>query len=210
MKIKFIKDYTLTVNNPSCTKEMIGCQYSNTQNFKSGQVVSGGIRGGSLDSKNFYIDYGNYTNSIPLEYIKVLNDDGTPYDKKTAQANSNSDVVKYVFKEDFEAVGSNIIDNNRTDQEYLKLIHKFKKGDVFEGKKIPVNAGINPEAEAYNIEIITPNNFLKDGTFVYYNGVFQVSKEVVSEQTFIQKNKTNLLIAGVLVLGYFAYKKYKK
>jgi hypothetical protein len=116
MKIQFIKDYTLTVNNPDCTKEMVGCQPSRTINFKLGQVVSGGVRGGSLDSKNFYIDYGNYTNPIPLEYIKVLNDDGT-------------------------------------------LI-------------------TNPTAD-------------------------------VAPQTFLQKNKTNLLIAGVLVLGYFAYKKYK-
>jgi hypothetical protein len=125
MKIKFIKDYTLTVNNPSCTKEMVGCQPSRTIKFKLGQVVSGGVRGGSLDSKNFYIDYGNYTNPIPLEYIKVLNDDGTPYDKKTADVNSNK--------------------NTRLDS-----------------------------------------------------------------QTFLQKNKTNLLIAGVLVLAYLAYKKFKK
>jgi hypothetical protein len=32
----------------------------------------------------------------------------------------------------------------------------------------------------------------------------------VTPQTFLQKNKTNLLIVGALVLGYFAYKKYKK
>jgi hypothetical protein len=123
---------------------------------------------------------------------------------------SNTNVGKYVFKEDFEATGSNIIDNNWTDQEYLKLIHKFKKGDVFDGEKIPVNAGVNPNAEKYDIKIITPNNFLEDGTFVYYKGVFQVPERIVSEQTFLQKNKTNLLIAGVLVLGYLAYKKFKK
>jgi hypothetical protein len=32
----------------------------------------------------------------------------------------------------------------------------------------------------------------------------------VTPETFLQKNKTNLLIVGVLVLGYLAYKKYKK
>lgn len=84
MKIEFIKDYTLTVDNPSCTDGMIGCQPSRTINFKLGQVVSQGINGG-LDSKNFYIGYGNYTNAIPLEYVKVLNDDGTPYNKKTSE-----------------------------------------------------------------------------------------------------------------------------
>ena len=78
MKIEFIKDYTLTIDNPDCTQDMFGCQYSQVLNWKAGQVVSGGIRGGNLDSKNFYIDYGNFTNAIPLEYVKVFNDDGTP------------------------------------------------------------------------------------------------------------------------------------
>ena len=79
MKIQFIKDYTLTVNNLFCKDGMIGCQPTKNIDFKLGQVISGGIRGGSLDSKNFYIDYGDYTKAIPLEYVKVLNDDGTPY-----------------------------------------------------------------------------------------------------------------------------------
>jgi hypothetical protein len=32
----------------------------------------------------------------------------------------------------------------------------------------------------------------------------------VPPQTFLQKNKTNLLILGALVLGYLAYKKFNK
>ena len=32
----------------------------------------------------------------------------------------------------------------------------------------------------------------------------------VAPQTFLQKNKTNLLIVGALVIGYFAYKKFYK
>ena len=32
----------------------------------------------------------------------------------------------------------------------------------------------------------------------------------VAPQTFLEKNKTNLLILGVLVLGYLAYKKFNK
>ena len=31
-----------------------------------------------------------------------------------------------------------------------------------------------------------------------------------NNETFLQKNKNNLLIVGVLVLGYLAYKKFKK
>jgi hypothetical protein len=42
------------------------------------------------------------------------------------------------------------------------------------------------------------------------NGIFQVPENVVSKQTFLEKNKTNLLIVGALVLGYLAYKKLNK
>ena len=31
-----------------------------------------------------------------------------------------------------------------------------------------------------------------------------------ANETFLQKHKNHLLIAGALVLGYFAYKKFKK
>ena len=119
-------------------------------------------------------------------------------------------MAKYIFKEDFEAIGSNMIDKNITYSRYEKLTHKFKKGDVFEGKLVPTNAGVNPEAKAYNIEIITPNNYTEDGRFVMYKGIFQVPEMLVREQTFLQKNKTNLLILGALVLGYLAYKKFNK
>jgi hypothetical protein len=40
--------------------------------------------------------------------------------------------------------------------------------------------------------------------------VVEAPKNVVTEQTFLQKNKTNLLIVGALVLGYLAYKKFNK
>jgi hypothetical protein len=32
----------------------------------------------------------------------------------------------------------------------------------------------------------------------------------VAPQTFLEKNKTNLLILGGLVIAYFAYKKFNK
>ena len=31
----------------------------------------------------------------------------------------------------------------------------------------------------------------------------------IAQETFLKKNKTSLLIVGAIVLGYFAYKKYK-
>jgi hypothetical protein len=119
-------------------------------------------------------------------------------------------MAKYIFKEDFEAIGTTPSDESRHDVRSIKLKHKFKKGDVFEGKLVPTNAGVNPEARAYNVEIITPNNFTEDNKLVYYNGVFQVPEMLVREQTFLEKNKTNLLIVGLLVLGYLAYKKFNK
>ena len=119
-------------------------------------------------------------------------------------------MTKYVFKEDFEAIGTTPSDESRTDVRSIKLKHKFKKGDVFEGKLVPTNGGINPEAKAYNIEIITPNNYTDDEKLVYYNGVFQVPEMLVREQTFLEKNKTNLLILGGLVIAYLAYKKFNK
>ena len=119
-------------------------------------------------------------------------------------------MAKYVFKEDFEAIGTNPSDESRSDFRSIKLKHKFKKGDVFEGKLVPTNAGVNPEARAYNVQIITPNNYTEDDKFVYYNGVFEVPEMLVREQTFLEKNKTNLLILGGLVIAYLAYKKFKK
>jgi hypothetical protein len=37
-----------------------------------------------------------------------------------------------------------------------------------------------------------------------------VKNTIVAPETFLQKHKNHLLIAGALVLGYFAYKKFKK
>jgi hypothetical protein len=138
---------------------------------------------------------------IPLDSLELVDEN--------LQTKSDS-VSKYVFKEDFEAIGTNTSDESRSDFRSIKLKHKFKKGEVFEGKIIPINAGANPEAKAYNVEIITPNNFTGDERFVMYNGVFQVPERVVSKQTFLQKHKNHLLIVGALVIGYLAYKKFNK
>jgi len=119
-------------------------------------------------------------------------------------------MIKYVFKEDFEAIGTNSSDESRSDFRSIKLKHKFKKGEVFEGKLVPTRAGVNPDARVFNVQIITPNNYTDDNKFVYYNGVFEVPEMLVREQTFLEKNKTNLLIVGALVLGYLAYKKFNK
>ena len=43
-----------------------------------------------------------------------------------------------------------------------------------------------------------------------YKGEATLPNTDVAPQTFLEKNKTNLLIVGVLVLGYLAYKKFNK
>jgi hypothetical protein len=50
--------------------------------------------------------------------------------QQKALNNKSNSVSKYIFKEDYEAIGTNIIDNNLTDQRSQKLKHQFKKGDV--------------------------------------------------------------------------------
>jgi len=123
-------------------------------------------------------------------------------------------MAKYIFKEDFEAntrvVKRKGVGDYTENIDYITLIYKFKKGDIFEGKKIPVNAGANPEAKKYDIQITTPKSIKFDGSDYVGQATYQIDDSLVSEATAFQKNKTNLLIVGALVLGYLAYKKFNK
>jgi len=60
----------------------------------------------------------------------------------------------------------------------------------------------NRKSTTANTNIVTENKDIVKETPTSTN-------ENIS-QSFLQKNKTNLLIVGAIVLGYFAYKKYKK
>ena len=98
------------------------------------------------------------------------------------------------------------------------LKYSFKKGDVFEGEKIPTNSGSEiGSTPRYNINITTPEALKEDGTKWSGQAIFEVPEEAVTEQTlsstgqtFLQKYKNHLLIAGALVIGYLAYKKLNK
>ena len=130
-------------------------------------------------------------------------------------------MAKYIFKEDYEAKGTNPISNepNASKQASFMLTYSFKKGDVFEGKKIPINAGINPSAVAYAVEITTTEALKADGTKWSGKAIFEVPEIAVTEQTlttdvapptFFEEHKNHLLLVGALVLGYLAYKKFNK
>ena len=131
-------------------------------------------------------------------------------------------MAKYIFKEDYEAKGTNLISNdpNASKQASYRLNYSFKRGDVFEGEKIVVGAGIEVGSTAqYAVKITTPEALKVDGTKFDGKSIFEVPEIAVTEQTlatdasgetFLQKHKNHLLIVGALVIGYFAYKKFNK
>jgi hypothetical protein len=64
---------------------------------------------------------------------------------------------------------------------------------------------------------ITPYLIFSDDTYILGDDADKIDdstpitpKLLSTPNSFIQKNKTNLLIVGVLVVGYLAYKKFKK
>ena len=130
-------------------------------------------------------------------------------------------MAKYTFKEDYEAQGTNPISKepNGSKQASFRLSYSFKKGDVFEGEKIVVGVGIESGSPAqYAVKITTPEALKVDATKWSGKAIFEVPEIAVTEQTlanasgesFLQKHKTHLLIIGAVVIGYFAYKKFKK
>jgi hypothetical protein len=85
----------------------------------------------------------------------------------------------------------------------------YKKGDSFEGLTLLLsNDKKQVVAWQGNFTVTIPvENFTilnDDGTPV------NTSSTDLAPESFLQKNKTNLLIIGLLVLGYLAYKKFNK
>jgi len=131
-------------------------------------------------------------------------------------------MAKYIFKENYEAQGTNFISDEPNSPKIpnWRLSYSFKKGDVFEGEKFIQSVGVETgSTPRYGVRITTPEASMVDGTKFEGKSIFEVPDSVVTEQTlttdtsgetFLQKNKTNLLIIGVLVLGYLAYKKFNK
>ena len=135
-------------------------------------------------------------------------------------------MAKYIFKEDYWATTRvekrKEVGDYTENIDYITLKYKFKKGDVFEGEKIVAGVGVRTGSPAiYAVKITTPEALQVDGTKWNGQAIFEVleSEDVLKEQdlttdasgeTFLQKHQNHLLIAGALVLGYFAYKKLNK
>jgi hypothetical protein len=64
------------------------------------------------------------------------------------------------------------------------------------------------ETRVGNVNLNIPPEYLKEEAENQL--VVNAPSKDVAPQTFLEKNKTNLLIVGVLVLGYLAYKKFNK
>jgi hypothetical protein len=85
------------------------------------------------------------------------------------------------------------------------------KKDFYYDIKIPIQTS-NTSAPLTSFSL-SPSSDIKELTSVTEQnglGINNLNSKDVAPQTFLEKNKTNLLIVGVLVLGYFAYKKFKK
>ena len=101
----------------------------------------------------------------------------------------------------------------------------FKKGDILE-KTWDIN--ISSDSKNYVIGrfgygVVVPVEYLsvtddngkpvtdlEAGNADFIVKKYSNQNTGLDSQTFLEKNKTNLLIVGVLVLGYFAYKKFNK
>jgi hypothetical protein len=85
----------------------------------------------------------------------------------------------------------------------------YKKGDSFTGMTLSLSSDkkqVISNMGNYRVTIPVENFTIMndDGTPV------NTSSTDVASQTFLQKHKNHLLIAGALVIGYFAYKKFNK
>lgn len=95
----------------------------------------------------------------------------------------------------------------------------LKKGDIVQGISIITSGDMSNDSGNENLVFKD-----KDGNefrvqtgfrgfvpfYEEYKGEATLPTADVAPQTFLEKNKTNLLIVGVLVLGYLAYKKFNK
>jgi hypothetical protein len=160
-------------------------------------------------------DFSLSSSNARYDNTKVCaNNGGRAENQKNVLNDANNSVSKYVFNQDFEAttrvVKEKAVGDYTENIDYITLKYKFKKGDIFDGKKIPVNAGVNPEARKYDIQITTPKSIKFDGSDYVGQVTYQIDDSLVSEATPFQRNKKYLLIIGALVIGYLAYKKFNK
>jgi len=96
---------------------------------------------------------------------------------------------------------------------FTKPFLNYKIGDVLEIKVFPNRFQSEPPSFLVIDEKLgSPKyGFGGRGSTPFYELYVEKEKtDIVNNQTFLQKHKNHLIIALVLVAGYFAYKKFKK
>jgi len=94
-----------------------------------------------------------------------------------------------------------------------KPFQQYKVGDVLEIKVLPNRIQSEPPSFLVIDEKLGSDKygFGGRGSTPFYELYVEKEKtDIANNKTFLQKNKNNLIIAVVLVAGYFAYKKFKK
>ena len=94
----------------------------------------------------------------------------------------------------------------------------LKKGDVIQGVSIITSGDMSNDSGTENLVFKDKddNEFRVQTGYRGFIPFYEeykgkaISSTDVAPQTFLEKNKTNLLILGALVLGYLAYKKFNK
>jgi hypothetical protein len=100
------------------------------------------------------------------------------------------------------------------DKVFTELFNKYGakestgKKDFYYDIKIPIQTS-NTSAPLTPFQL-SPNSDIKELGVVTESDDNIIGGTDVAPQTFLQKNKTNLLILGALVLGYLGYKKFNK
>ena len=103
---------------------------------------------------------------------------------------------KYIFLEDYQNVKKDSVLNGKENYDGSSIIFSLNVNEIPNNSSNPLYLIHVPYGAGHNIvKLITDQNL--------------VNKDVAPE-TFLQKHKNHLLIIGAVVLGYLAYKKFKK
>jgi len=170
----------------------------NTTNFyyqintKYGQTKEIGYDMGSKDEPLFTIE-------------KVSEETPITLDKNIKKKN----VIKAIFKNDYSWKSGSTRILREGEVGGAPNTIDYKKGDELTGLSITLSDDKKQViSNMGNFKIGIPVENLTilndDGTPI------NDSSTDVAPQTFLEKNKTNLLIVGALILGYLAYKKFNK
>jgi len=175
-------------------------------NLKKGDIIQG-------ISTTFIGDMANDSGTTTLEFTDKSNNvfrvriDYRGFERFFEEYQEKPKGIKAIFKNDFIWKSGSKSTEGMIGGAPESIT--YKKGDSLAGLGLSLSSDkkqVISNMGNYTVQIPIENVQLlnDDGTPI------SNSTTDIVPQTFLQKNKTNLLIAGALVLGYFAYKKFNK